>query len=66
MKGKFTLWLDQYGNRFKSTTLAELRRQIPGRCSKMFVDKKDGRTVHVGYVIGQHSLSAFRPVELPA
>jgi hypothetical protein len=32
----------------------------------MFVDKKDGSTVHIGYVIGQHWLTAFQPVERAA
>lgn len=69
MKGKFTLFIDQYGNRFTSKTVKELRAQIGGggsRVSKMFCDKKDGRTVQTGYVIGSHWLTAYRPVEIPA
>lgn len=60
------LYIDQYGNKFWARTLKELRAQIPGRCSKMYVDKKDGSTVHTGYVIGQHWLTAFVPWEQPA
>ena len=66
MKGKRTLYIDQWGNRFWATTVKELRNQIGmggSRVSKMYRDKKDGRVVHVGYVIGQHWLTAFRPVE---
>jgi hypothetical protein len=65
MKGHFTLFLDQYGNRFYSRTVRELREQVPGRLSKMYRDTTSG-TRHVGYVIGQHWLTAFQPVELPA
>ena len=65
MKGQLTLFLDQYGNRFYSRTLRELRSQIPGRLSKIYRDSKSG-TLHVGYVIGQHWLTAFQPIELPA
>ena len=65
MNGNFRLWLDQYGNRFTSRTLKELRQQISGRCAKMYVDR-NGRSVHVGYVIGQHWLSMYAPVEIPA
>lgn len=65
MKGRHTLFLDQHGNRFYSRTLRELRAQIPGRISKMYRDTRNG-TLHVGYVIGRHWLTAFQPVELPA
>ena len=34
-----------------------------GRVSKMYVDKKDGRSVHIGYVVGQHWLTAYQRVE---
>lgn len=66
MKNKLTLWRDQYGNTFTSRTIAELRNKIPGRCSLMYQDKKDGSTVITGRVIGQHWLTAFQPVEIPA
>ena len=64
MKGHLTLYLDQFGNRFYSRTVRGLRKQIPGRLSKMYRDTTSG-TRHVGYVIGQHWLTAFQPVELP-
>jgi hypothetical protein len=59
------LYLDQYGNAFWARTLKELKEQIPGRVSIMYCDKKDGSTVRQGYVIGQHWLQAYQPVELP-
>ena len=67
MNGIPTLFIDQYGNKFWSRTVKELRSKIGGggsRVSKMYVDKKDGRSVQVGYVIGQHWLNAYRPIEV--
>lgn len=67
MNGTLTLYIDQWGNRFYSTTVKHLREQLGGgRISKMYIDKRDGRTVHIGYVIGQHWLTAYRPLELAA
>lgn len=61
-----TLYLDQYGNQFTADTVKELRQQIPGRCSKMYIDRKDGSALHIGYVIGQHWLTMYQRVEVPA
>ena len=61
-----TLYIDQYGNRWWARTVKELRSVIGmggSRVSKMYQDKKDGRTVHVGYIVGTHWLTAFQPVE---
>ena len=69
MNGKFTLYIDQYGNKFSAKTVKELRDQIGmggTKVSKQYTDKKDGSTVHTGYVIGQHWLTAFQPVEKAA
>lgn len=64
-----SLWLDQYGNRFYADTLKALRAQIGrggSRVSLMYVDKKDGPPVRVGYVIGGHWLRQYAPVERKA
>lgn len=66
MNGKPILYLDQYGNRWHARTVADLRRQIGGRASKMFRDKADGSTVHCGYVVGGHWCTAYAPLELAA
>lgn len=69
MKGKLTLFRDQYGNNFFASTVRELRSQIGmggSRVSKMYQDFKDGGTAHTGYVIGRHWLTAFQPVRRPA
>ena len=66
MNGKQTLYMDQWGNKFRAKTVKSLRDKVGGgRISKMYVDKKDGSVVHCGYVIGQHWLTAYRPVEIP-
>ncbi len=68
MNGKFCLYIDQYGNKFGAKSVRELRRKIANggsRVSKMFIDKKDG-VVQTGYVIGQHWLTMYQPVEIPA
>lgn len=62
VNGKFvswTLYVDQYGNKFYANTLKELREQVSGRCSRMFIDTKGGKVFHVGYVIGGHWLTGY-------
>jgi len=66
MRGQFRLFVDQYGNQFGAKTVRELRQQVGGRCSKMYRDSKDGTTWHTGYVIGQHWLTMYAPVKIPA
>ncbi len=61
------LYIDQFGARVSARTVKQLREQVGGgRVSKMYVDKLDGRTVHVGYVIGKRWLAAYVPLERPA
>lgn len=67
MKGRLMLYVDQYGNRWYAETVEELRRKIGGgRVSKMYRDKKDGKAVHTGYVVGKHWCTAYVPYEVPA
>jgi hypothetical protein len=54
-----TLYMDQYGNHFYARTLKELRAQISGRVSIMYVDTPYG-TMRTGYVVGQLWLTAYR------
>lgn len=68
MKGKNTLYIDQYGNKFWARTVKELRAQIGmggSRVSKMYVDLKQGGSRHVGYVVGAHWCTAYQRVEAP-
>ena len=67
MNGEPTLYIDQWGTKYWAKTVKELRKCVGmggSRVSKMYRDKKDGRVVHVGYVVGDHWLMAYRPVEL--
>ena len=69
MRGKTMLYVDQYGTRIYAKTVRELRAQVDmggGRVFKIYRDLKDGRTVHVGYGVGNRWFDAFAPVQLPA
>jgi hypothetical protein len=67
MNGKLMLYMDQYGKHWYARSVRELHRKLGGhRPAKMYVDKKDGSTVHIGYVVGRHWCTMFVPVELPA
>jgi hypothetical protein len=62
------LFLDQYGGRVWARTLKDLREQVPGAVSKMYVDKTGGpfagKSVHCGYVIGERWFTRYAPVEV--
>lgn len=60
------LYIDQYGNRFYASTRKELKAQIPGKVSLMYVDKANGDVMITGYVIGAHWLTEYVPNERPA
>lgn len=62
-KKQMKLFVSQYGDKFYAKTIKELREQIPGRCSKMYIDRK-GKTLHVGYVIGKLWLAMYAPIEV--
>ena len=69
MNGKTTLYIDQYGNQFRVASVKELRSKIGSggsRVSKMYVDQKSGGSIHIGYVVGKHWLTAFQRVEKQA
>ena len=66
MKGKFTLYLSQYGDKFTARTIKELRQKVgKGRVSRVFVDgsgKDAGKVFHTGYCVGSVWLTAYQPV----
>jgi len=65
MNGKFTLYMDQYGNHWYAKSAKELRAKIGGgRISTMYCDKLGG-PVKIGYIIGKHWCEAFQPIEKP-
>jgi hypothetical protein len=62
MNGTLILYRDQYGNTWFASTVRELKNRIGGgRVSKMYRDGKNGAAIHVGYVVGQHWCTAYRP-----
>jgi hypothetical protein len=69
MKPRYGVAIDQYGNvyHYGKHARRDLMEQIGRkRASKMYRDKKNGATFHVGYIIGPHWLTLYAPVELPA
>ena len=63
-----TLFIDQHGDAhgYHRTRKSLMDRLHAKRADKMYADKKDGATVHCGYVIGGLWLTAYLPVEVPA
>lgn len=62
--------IDQYGTRLylhgkhpRKLLLEQLNRK---HASKVYLDKKDGGTVHVGYIVAGSWWSLYRLVENPA
>lgn len=71
MKGEHLLYIDQYGNRFGAKTIKELKEEVcpflkSPKVSKMYQDTREGKTMHVGYIVGNHWLTAYRAVRIPA
>lgn len=65
LNGKYTLFIDQCGNRYEARTVSELRAEVGGgHVSKMYVDDKSGNRYHIGYVIGRHWCTAYMPVRI--
>ena len=59
MRVKDKLFIDQYGSSWRADTLKDLREQIGGAVSKMYIDKQDGSIAHNGYVLAELWLTAF-------
>lgn len=65
LHGKYTLFIDQCGNRYEACTVSELRAKVGGgRVSKMYVEDKSGKVYHIGYVIGYYWCKAYTPVRI--
>lgn len=60
------VFIDQYGQVFWAENVKDLQQKLGGRVSKMYVDKKDGSTVHIGYVVGKLWLTEYQRVERKA
>jgi len=69
MKKELLMYMDQYGYKYHASTIKELKKAVcpytkSPKVSKMYRDKKDGRIVHVGYIVSDHWLTAYKPVEI--
>lgn len=61
------MFMDQHGEAVWAHSVKELREKCGGgSVKKMYVDKLDGKSYHVGYVIGQRWFTQFMPVERSA
>lgn len=60
------VFIDQYSQVFRAKNVKDLQHKLGGRVSKMYVDKKDGSTVHIGYVVGKLWLTEYQVVERKA
>jgi hypothetical protein len=64
MARPYHLWVDQYGQMLFARTVKELHGQVGrGKVFRIYADKRDGRTVHVGYGIGHRWFNRYAPVE---
>lgn len=67
MNGQPMLYIDQYGNHWHAATVRELCEKIGrSKAKRMYIDKRDGSTRHIGYVVGPHWCRAFTPYEKAA
>lgn len=57
------VFIDQYRHAEYAYTVKHLQQQVGGRVSKIYVDKKDGSTVHIGYVVGHRWFTEHQRVE---
>jgi hypothetical protein len=64
-----SLFLDQYGYKYYATNRKELIKAVSPygspKVSIMYQDKKDGSTVRVGYIVGDHWLTEYKRIERP-
>lgn len=66
---RYGVAIDQYGRVFRYGAHArkDLMRQLDSKhADKMYVDKRKGPPMHIGYIIRGHWLTLYAPVELPA
>lgn len=68
MKKERIMYLDQYGYKYFAKTIAELKKQVSPygnpRVAKMYQDGKDGKTYHVGYIVGSAWCAAYKPIRI--
>jgi hypothetical protein len=63
---KPTLFVDQYGKKVVAASAKALCEAVGYRkASKQYADKRDGRVVWNGYVVGPYWFTAFKWREVP-
>lgn len=66
MRGKLVMYQDQYGQCFWAKSIRELCGKVGRKhVSKMYIDGTDGKSYHIGYVVGRHWCTAYVPVRIP-
>lgn len=60
-----TLFLSAQGHIFATSRKELVEKAGGGRVSKMYRDGTDGKTYHVGYVVGPRWFVAYAPVKVP-
>ncbi len=66
-KPDYVAYVDQYGNVVFARTVKELcQKCYRSKASRMYRDTKDGRTLHVGYIVGDRWFTAYVPHEQEA
>jgi len=63
MGGKLVLYIDQYGGQFWSKTVRELSQLLGSKHVERIYLDRNGKSVHIGYVIAGHWCQAFIPYE---
>jgi len=68
-KKQLKMFIDQYGYKYFAYTRKELIKEVcpytkSPKVAKMYKDKKDGSIVHCGYIISDHWLTAYIPLEV--
>lgn len=68
-KKQIKMFIDQYGYKYFVHNRQELIKEVcpytnSPKVSKMYQDKKDGRTMWTGYIISDHWLTAYLPLEI--
>jgi hypothetical protein len=66
MNGKLAHFKDQYGYWYVASSLKELKSKykLTGKVDKMYI-VDEGKTYHIGYVIGKLWLNVYFPLRTP-
>ena len=68
MKGKWRLYVDQYGQLVGAHSVRELCQKLGrahGSARRIYRDKKNGPPVHVGYIVAGRWFDCYIPYDQP-